>query len=169
MSIVSESTKHLNKPALKPYTLVLKGYLDNQLDIMGCCDVQVQHGETTKQLELIVCKGNGLSLLRRNWLEQIKLNWPEIAHAHGIVKTNSKLDKILEKYKEVFAAELGHCKGVETKLYVKENSIPQFYCPRPVPLAMRANIETELQYQLELGIDTADWAAPIVPVTKPSV
>ena len=68
VSIVSESTweKHLKKPALKPCTLVLKGYPDNQLDIMGCCEVQVQHGETTKQLELIVCKGNGLSLLGRN-------------------------------------------------------------------------------------------------------
>ena len=56
--------------------------------------------------------------------------------------------------------------------YVKENSIPKFHQPRPVPLAMRVKIETELQRQVDMGIlekfDTADWAAPIVPVTKPS-
>ena len=37
---------------------------------------------------------------------------------------------------------------------------------------MKAKIETELQRQVDMGIlekvDTADWAAPIVPVTKPS-
>ena len=37
---------------------------------------------------------------------------------------------------------------------------------------MKAKIETELQHQVDMGIlekvDTADWAAPIVSVTKPS-
>ena len=128
-----------------------------------------------------------MSLLGRNWLEEIRLNWPEIAYTNGVRTSQSKLDKILHKYKDVFIAELGHCKGVKAKLYVKENSIPKFHWPRPVPLAMRAKIETELQHQVDMGIvpdiinfqksplvyilekiDTADCAAPIVPVTKPS-
>ena len=70
-----------------------------------------------------------------NWLEEIKLNWPEIAHANGVKTNQSKLDKILDKYKKVFTAELGHCKGVKAKLYMY-NSIPKFHRPRPVPLAM---------------------------------
>ena len=69
-------------------------------------------------------------------------------------------------------AELRHCKGVKAKLYVRENSVPQFHHPRPVPLAMRLKIETELQCQVDLGIlekvDISEWAAPIVPVMKPS-
>ena len=45
VSIVSEATweQQLNKPTLKPCSLVLKGYPDNPdnlLEIMGCCDVQ---------------------------------------------------------------------------------------------------------------------------------
>ena len=61
VSIVSEATwvEKLNKPTLKPCPLVLKGYPDNELHIMGCCDVQVQARETIKQLELIVCKEMG--------------------------------------------------------------------------------------------------------------
>ena len=55
---------------------------------------------------------------------------------------------------------------------MKENSVPQFHRPRPVPLAMRPKIETELQCQVDMGIlekvDTSDWAAPIVPVMKPT-
>ena len=62
VSIVSETTweQKFNKPNPRPCTLVLKGYPDNPLEIMGCCDVKVQDGETTKQLELIACKGNSL-------------------------------------------------------------------------------------------------------------
>ena len=75
---------------------------------MGCCDVQA--GKTIKQLELIVCKGNGLSLLGRNWLEEIKLNWSQIAHANGVTKGNQlKLDRTLDQYRDVFTAESGHC------------------------------------------------------------
>ena len=46
VSIVSEATweQQLNKPTLKPCSLVLKGYPDNPLEIMGCCDVQVYTG-----------------------------------------------------------------------------------------------------------------------------
>ena len=43
VSIVSETTweQKLNKPNLRPCTLVLKGYPDNPLEIMGCCDIKV--------------------------------------------------------------------------------------------------------------------------------
>ena len=101
VSIVSEATweQKLNKPTLKPCSLVLKGYPDNPLEIMGCCDVQVQNGKTTKQLELIVCKGNGLSLLGRNWLEEIRLNWLEIACTNGVKTSQSELDKYLTSTK----------------------------------------------------------------------
>ena len=94
---------------------------------MGCCDVEVEAGETTKQLELIVCKGNGLSLLGINSLEEIKLNWSQIAHSNSVTKGNQpKLDRISDRYRDAFTAELGYCKGVKAKLYVKENSVPQF-------------------------------------------
>ena len=160
-------------PTLKPCPLVLKGYPDNQLHIKGCCEVQVQVGETIKQLELIVCEGNGVSLLGRNWLGEIRLHWSAIANANGIVKSKlSKLDSVLDKFKDVFTEELGHCTGVKAKLYVKESSVPQFHRPQPVPLAMRTKTEAEIQHQVDLGIlekvDIAEWAAPIVPVIKPS-
>ena len=55
VSIVSEATLEgkLNKPTLWPCPLVLKGYPDNKLHLMGCCYVEEEAGETIKQLELI--------------------------------------------------------------------------------------------------------------------
>ena len=114
-----------------------------------------------------------MSLLERNWLEEIRLDWSAFANANGIVKSKlSKLDSVLDKFKDVFTEELDHCTGVKVKLYAKESSVPQFHCPRPVPLAMRTKIEAEIQRQVDLSIlekvDIAEWAAPIVPVIKPS-
>jgi len=77
-----------------------------------------------------VCSGNGLSLLGRNWLQEVKLNWPEIAKINGVIKCNtSAVEKLLTTYSDVFKPELGHCQGIKTKLYVKEGAVPKFNCP----------------------------------------
>ena len=74
-SLVSEVTwtQKLQKWALEPCPFILKGYSNNKLGILGMCQVHVTVGDVTKQLLLVACKGSGLSLLGRNWLEELKL------------------------------------------------------------------------------------------------
>ena len=49
---------------------------------MGCCNVDIDKGQTVKRnayyLIIIVVKGNGPSLMGRNWLKQVTLDWHEI-------------------------------------------------------------------------------------------
>ena len=55
---------------------------------------------------------------------------------------------------------------------MKENPIPMFHRPRPLPLDLKAKVEKELDRQVKLGIiqkvDVSEWGTPIVPVVKPS-
>ena len=77
-------------------------------------------------------KGNWNSLLGRNWLEEIKLDWNEVAKTNGISKApyKEKLDNLLKQYDEIFRSELDQCKYIKVKLHVKLEAVPKFYQPR---------------------------------------
>ena len=57
-----------------------------------------------------------------------------------------------------------------TNVYVGENITTRYCKPRPVPLALRAKVEAELDRLKETGVirpvEYSEWAAPIVPVLK---
>lgn len=77
---------------------------------------------------------------------------------------------ILGKYADVFKDELGTLHGTTVKLCVDPKARPRFFKPRPVPYAMKAKVEAELDRLQQLGviepIEFSDWAAPIAPVLK---
>ena len=61
-------------------------------------------------------------------------------------------------------------RSFQAKLQVKENAKPKFCRPRPVPYAIKDNIEHELDRLESAGILTkvsySQWASPIVAVPK---
>ena len=87
----------------------------------------------------MVLKGNGPSLLGRDWLDCFKINWDKVLE----IKDIPSLEQVLENHKEVFSEELGLLKGVEVKLALHPEASPKFCKARPVPYAMRERVETE--------------------------
>ena len=82
ITIVSEKTwaDKLNKPELQNCELALQSYPNRSLTVLDSCMVEVSiHGQT-RQLPLVVVEGDGISLLGRNWLESIRLDWTEVAN-----------------------------------------------------------------------------------------
>ena len=59
---------------------------------------------------------------------------------------------------------------MKAKFYVDDTVKPRFCKPRPVPFALRAKVEDELDRMQDAGIirpvEFSEWAAPIVPVLK---
>ena len=106
VSIISEQTwsDKLDRPNLQSCNLNLHSYPNRPLDILGTCTVKVTiHGKTA-MLPLVVVRGNGISLLGRNWLEVIQLNWTEVARINGITKPpyQEKLSYLLKEYENIF-------------------------------------------------------------------
>ena len=118
-------------------------------------------------------KGGGPNLLGRDWLEEIRSDWETIFQiAWASDNPRSALHDVLSKYQDVFAEGLGTLKGVKARIYVDQAADPKCIKARAAPYALRTNIEPELE-RLELEgiispVEFSEWAAPIVPVTKPS-
>ena len=66
----------------------------------------VQYNEQTANLSLIIVKGNGQSLLGRDWLAQIRLDWQRI---HSILKCG--ITEVLNRHSHVFQETLGTLQG----------------------------------------------------------
>lgn len=80
------------------------------------------------------------------------------------------LSSLLTHYKEVFGTDLGCVKGVTAKIQLKSGSTPQFRRYRPVPLALKSQVEGTLEDMVRRGtlvpVRTSSWASPMVTVAK---
>ena len=80
------------------------------------------------------------------------------------VEANRSLQDVLG---EVFNDKV---EGVQAKIFVHPQSTPIFHKARPVPYALNAEVEVELDRLQEHGIIEsvrfADWAVLLVPVLK---
>ena len=125
----------------------------------------VTYGSQTKTLTLYIVPGNGPTLLGREWLQHIRLDWKAIA-----LVTKDPLQQLLDKHAMLFDDTLGTMKDYMATLTVKDSARPKFHRPRPVPFAVREAICKELDRLKQLGIlekvEHSQWAAPIVPVPK---
>ena len=92
-------------------------------------------------LNLLVVEGDSPSLLGRDWLKQVKLDWSLIHQIHS----SSEIEEILERYVVLFQDELVCVEGIRTRILLGPDAPPKFNRPRTVPFAMPAKIEKELE------------------------
>lgn len=125
-----------------------------------------------RTVKLVVTVGNSPSLLGRDWLEKVKLNWEIIGRIKMQENRKKKLETLLKENEEIFRDELGTMKNVKAKLTVRHEARPKFFKPRPVPFALKEAVGKELDRLEEKGIiekvPYSEWAAPIVAVPKPN-
>ena len=78
---------------------------------------------------LYVIAGDGVNLLGRNWLSEVKLDWTILFNCckekiNNIPKTDDiseKLENLVKNYSEMFSNELGTIKGVKAKVNIEAN------------------------------------------------
>lgn len=170
VTIMSQSVFQKSFPELVPEesSLLLKTYSGEQLQVKGEVDVQVRYERQTQVLSLAIVAGSGPSLLGRDWLQNIQLDWREVkAVAHNAV---GSLGYLLDKYGDLFDEEVGTIKGFKAKLHVKPDTRPKFFKHRAVPYALRGAVEDELDRLEREGViekvTHSEWATPVVAVPK---
>ena len=84
---------------------------------------------------MYVVKGDGPSLLGRNWLTEINLNWKSLklmfitgtqATPEPQMSYEKQMEALLQTHKVVFQEELGEINTFEATLQLKPTATPKF-------------------------------------------
>ena len=83
--VISSVTYHnlwssQDAPVLKPDNVKLLTYTGEVVKTEGTISVRVTYKNQKKELDLLVVQGNGPSLMGRDWLNHIMLDWPHLHH-----------------------------------------------------------------------------------------
>ena len=126
VSIMAERTYQQlfsHKP-LQPSTVRLTTYTQSPIQVKGQLPVQVYYGQQTFELTLIVVAGSGPSLLGRNWLHSIRLDWRAIHKASSALLT--PLSSLLDQHQALFQDELGTIEKEKATLLSGLTARPSF-------------------------------------------
>jgi hypothetical protein len=114
-------------------------------------------------------KGKNPALLGRDWLAKLKLDWSRIFTVQSESVPGS-VTEVLDKYANLFSEGYGTVKDFKAQIHLKENVQPKFCKARPVPFALKAAVNEELDRLKAEGIiykvDHSAWATPVVVVPK---
>ena len=75
------------RPRLQQSTKKLRTYTGEQLKLEGYITVEVSYGSQTQSLPLLVVAGNGPSLLGRDWMMKIRLDWHSLHCVQAATRT----------------------------------------------------------------------------------
>jgi len=118
----------------------LRSYSGDKLKLLGKITVTVIYGKQKCNLPLVIAKGNKPALFGRNWLEKIKLNWGEI---FSVDKSNP-VDKLVKKYPKLFEEGYGKINNFKATVALQPDATPVYRKARPVPYALKQQVEVEL-------------------------
>ena len=180
VSIISSDTylKHFKECKLLPTNVRIRTYSNESLQIQGKLEVLVN---SRYKVILYVIEGSGTSLMGRDWLHEIKIDWADVFTNH-VRKVNSveikrssdpstkPLNDILKKHGSLFEDRIGRMKGYKAEIHLKENASPKFMKSRVVPFALQDPVGDEIDKLLREGvwknIPFSNWASPIVVIPK---
>ena len=134
LSLISENTyKKIFPVETAPHILnskaQLKTYTGEVIKVLGAIEVEVTHNEQKKQMNLLVVAGDGPSLLGRDWLSHICLDWSTLNRIQSTA--TSACQEILDQHNALFKDELGTVKNTTAKFNIDPQVKPKFFKARP--------------------------------------
>ena len=132
--------------SLEPTSVRLRTYSNEPLSVVGKCNVNVEYNGQVGPYSRLIVEGSGPTLLGRDWLSGIRLDWSQIHRVHS-----PSLQSVLDRYPSVFQDGLGTLRGFKAKIYVDSTAEPNFHPARSVPYALRDLVDKELRRLQEVG------------------
>ena len=136
---------------LKESSVRLRTYTGELVKLYGTTVVEVSHEARKNPLLLLVVKGNVPTLLGWNWLKKVRLDWRTMFPLCEEVAP-LKLKELLTEFQSVFSEKMGCLKDFKVKIPMDKTMKPRICWARPVPYAIKAGVEKELDRLENQGI-----------------
>lgn len=178
-SIISNKTYEdfLRSCPIQPSRVKLTAiWFSENLPLRGSIVVDVKHRDVVHSLELMVLDSGSRtmpSLLGRQWIAALQiLSLPaDPTPTATVQRIDQRIEQFQQRYPSVFDAHPGHIKKFQASIVLKEGAVPVFCKARPIPFALRAAVDAELDKMEKDNVITrvkhSDWATPLVVVPKP--
>ena len=114
---------------LKKADVVLKTYTNERMTVVGELLIQVAYEQQCEHLPIVIVAGDRPSLLGRNWLKQICLDWNSICTVARADAEEGSLKSLLCEHEEIFKDELGTVCSLQATLHVRLDARPKFFKP----------------------------------------
>ena len=161
----SEYHEHFTHMSLKKSDVILRSYTGEVVPILGELSVCVCYDGRKHDLTVLVVKGNKPSLLGRDWLNVIRLNWVNVFQV-----SSQSLESMLKRYGNVFIPDNKGIVGLRAHVNLKPDASPVYQKPRPVPYSLGEKVDKEYERLIANNIlypvDNSDWGTPVVCVQK---
>ncbi|CAH8853639.1 unnamed protein product [Trichobilharzia szidati] len=163
---------------LEEVNVKLKSYTGDSLCILGLKNVIFEYKNHNILLPIYIAKGNGPSLLGRDWLLKVANLQHNSMHSSTIL-----VDHILTQYSQVFHDDdndgddgddyrVNGINAIRVSLPVAENAIPKYCKASVLKNTFKRKVELELNRLESEGIiepvksSSSLWATPIIPILK---
>lgn len=136
---------NISKHKLSPTDLSLSSYKNVPTEPIGKITLIANYQGVSKSLDLHVIKDSAHLIMGRDWLKvlqvEISFNAEKLLTTTDAVKGKNFFEKLtnelIREYPKVFTDQLVQYKSKIVKLLLKENSIPKYIKPRPLPFTLK--------------------------------
>ncbi|XP_065190667.1 uncharacterized protein K02A2.6-like [Sycon ciliatum] len=171
VSLMSRETwDRTSDKQLEPANIKLRSYTGDEINVLGQATVEVCYDGRTTPLPLLIVEGEGATLLGRNWLPHVRLDWSSV---FGVDEPTDgpDLERIVADNATLFDGHVGELRTGASTLHLKEDARPVFRRPYSVPYAVKPLVEEQLrkmeQQHIIEPVKHSEWATPVVAVPKP--
>ena len=112
-------------PDLSPFDGKLRTYSGQIISPLGLISVLVEYQGQKETLPIVILPGDGPTLLGRNWLSKIRLDWPQMFKVMNISPSipDPVLEELLVQYTDVFSPGIGTMKDTGDVFHRATNKV----------------------------------------------
>lgn len=168
-SVISKKLyeRYLFNLPVTPVNTCLIFYTGTRVKPIGSVVVKIVYKKIVNTLKLLILENGGPPIVGRDFLNMYNIGFSDLNY----MNEDKILSELRSKFKGVFSPGLGKCNRGVASIKLKNADItPKFFKARPLPFAIKKQVEQEINRMVSLGIlepvDYSPWGTPVVPVFK---